>query len=383
MKTLTWIPMVALVAACAASPDTDNDPIDPDDASFDEGKADGTGCLPSVASEDARGLLALANDPAVSAEELDIDARLNRRTAHSIVDARPFADLAALDAVRTVGPVACRLLRTYACETKGLCEKQLDLWTWNIEHFPLTAGTIDAVAQTLAAADGPELVGFEEVDSLPAFDQLLGKLPGWEGLSGRTGFDTQVAIAFRTDRLRMVSSEDLFVGDSRLFPRPVLAVTFEAKGRAGTTQFTLAAVHLKAMVDTDSRERRRLAIIALEQWLAGKRAAGQRVIVVGDWNDDIDATADRNVFQPLLDKPDAYTALTLDVAHRGEFSYIPFRRLIDHIVMTHEAAAAMPALVADPVKLDTTIPSYKDTVSDHRPVHAQLVPIIPRDSAAN
>ncbi|HEU0035281.1 MAG TPA: endonuclease/exonuclease/phosphatase family protein [Kofleriaceae bacterium] len=324
-----------------------------------------------------------ANDPAHDADDLDRHG-LHWRTAHAIVDARPIADLAALDAVPTVGPIACRVLRDRACNEAGMCEPTLDLWTWNIEHFPLTESALPAVASTLATGamglDGtprPEIVGFEEADSVPAFQTLLGMLPGWEGLVGREGFSTQVAIAYRTDRLTVVATEDLFTNDPDRFPRPPLAVTFDVRGRAGTARFTVVTVHLKAQVDLDSRDRRRRAVIALEQWLAARRAQGDRVIVVGDWNDDIDAPADRNVFLPLLDHPDAYTALTLAVAQRGEFSYIPFHRLIDHLVMTHEAAVAMPAELVEPVKLDLANPSYATTVSDHRPVHARLVPIVP------
>ena len=375
LVSLVSFPIV-LAAACTTEPDVDTDPIDDEDASFDLGKADGTSCLPSATSDDARGLVMFANDPAITAEDLDVHG-LNRRTAFAIAAARPFADLAALDAVPTVGPVACRVLRARACDEAGMCEPTLGLWTWNIEHFPLTGSAIDSVAQTLTS-ERVELVGFEEVDSLPAFDQLLAKLPGYQGLAGKTGFDTQVAIVWRADRLKVVATEDLFTNDPDRFPRPPLAVTFEAQGRVGTARFTLVAVHLKAMVDAASRQRRREAVLALEPWLADRRAKGERVIVVGDWNDDIDTDPSVNVFQPLLDRPDAYTALTLDVAHRKEFSYIPFKRLIDHIVMTHEAAVAMPALAVDPVKLDATITDYVKTVSDHRPVHAVLVPIIPK-----
>ncbi len=378
MKTMFASLASLVLFACAAEPSVDDlDPIDDDDAPFDIGKADGTACLASVASDDARGLVMLANDPAITADDLDRNG-LNRRTAYAIVDARPFADLAALDAVPTVGPVACRVLRARACDVAGLCEPTLGLWTWNIEHFPLSATAVDSVAQTMAT-EHVEVIGFEEVDSLTAFDELLAKRPEWDGIAGQTGFDTQVAIAFRRDRLKVVATEDLFAHDSSRFPRPPLAVTFEVQGRAGTTRFTLVTVHLKAMVDAASRERRRQAVIVLDGWLATRRAAGDRLIVVGDWNDDIDATPDRNVFQPLLDKPDAYTALTLDVAHRKEFSYIPFRRLIDHIVMTHEAAVAMPALAVEPVKLDATITDYVKTVSDHRPVRAELIPIVPKN----
>lgn len=375
MKALLASLPLLLVACAGDDLVADGDPIDGEDDAFDA-KDDGTGCPVGRTSDDARGLLALANDPAVSVHDLDAIG-LSRRVAEAIIDGRPFAELADLDAVPWVGPYACRTLRTEACATRGLCERVLPVWTWNIERFPLTGGAIDAVAQTLEQ-EGAELVGFQEVDSLPAFDALLGKLPAWEGLPGQTGFDTQVAIAYRTDRLRIVATEDLFVDDDYRFPRPPLAVTFEVEGRVGTSRVTLVVVHLKAMIDDASRERRRQAIVTLEHWLAARRATGDAVIVAGDWNDVLDAAPADNVFAPLLAKPDAYTALTLEVEHRNEYSYIPFKKLIDHIVVTREAAAQFQLQTVDPVKLDETMPGYADTVSDHRPVRANLIPILPR-----
>ena len=370
--------VLLLLASCAAEPtpvDPEGDPVDGEDEAFDVGKTDG-GCPPSGDSDDARGVLALANDPAATAEQLDAIG-LSRRAAKGIADARPFADLAALDAVPYVGPYACRVLQREACSERGLCERVLPVWSWNIEHFPLTGGAIDAVAGVLGSGRA-ELVGLQEVDSLTAFDQLLAKLPGWEGLPGQTGFDTQVAVVYRADRLKVVATEDLFADNSYQFPRPPLAVTFEVAGRTGTGRVVLVVVHLKAMVDASSRERRRQAIVTLEGWLSARRATGDAVIILGDWNDDIDTVGAQNVFAPLLAKPDAYAALTLDVAHRHEYSYIPYRRLIDHIVVTHETVEQFPLQAIDPVKLDETLPAYVTTISDHRPVEARLLPIVPR-----
>lgn len=372
---------LVLFSACATEPtavDPGGDPIDGEDEAFDVGKSDG-GCPPtadSATSDDTRGVLAFANDPAVTVEQLDAIG-LSRRAATGIAGARPFADLAALDAVPYVGPYACRVMQREACNERGLCERVLPVWTWNIEHFPLSGTTIDAVAGVLDG-DRAELVGFQEVDSLTAFDQLLAKLPGWAGLPGQTGFDTQVAVAYRTDRLEVVATEDLFADNSYQFPRPPLAVTFEVKGRTGTGRVVLVVVHLKAMIDASSRERRRQAIVTLEGWLAARRATGDAVVILGDWNDVIDATGADNVFAPLLAKPDAYAALTLEVAHRHEYSYIPYRRLIDHIVVTHETVDQFPLQAIDPVKLDETIAGYASTISDHRPVEARLLPIVPR-----
>ncbi len=370
MRLVSTVLVLASFVACTdpAGPD---DPTDNGD--FEIGKADGGGCLPSVDSDDARGLLAYANDPALTVDDLR-GLGVWPKAAANLIAARPFASVAELDDVPNIGPFACRVMRAEACNVHGLCEPELPVWTWNIKTFPLSGSTIDRVAEALDAA---EIVGFQEVDSLTAFDELLTKLPGWVGIAGEYGFGTQVALAFRTDRLTLVASEDLWTNDPDHFPRPVLAVTFEIAGRVGKSRFTLLDVHLKAQVDDDSQRRRREAIAILEPWIAARRAAGERVIALGDWNDDIDDAPASNVFQPILAKPDAYVTPTLAIDQAGGYSYIPFKRMIDHVVLTREAAAMLQPVNVAPVALEATIADYLHTVSDHRPVRATLLPVLP------
>lgn len=59
-------------------------------------------------------VIALVNDPAVDFVTLDEDVGLDRRAAENIVEARPFASIAALDAVPFVGSAALRALLDYA-----------------------------------------------------------------------------------------------------------------------------------------------------------------------------------------------------------------------------------------------------------------------------
>ena len=182
--------LTLLVLPACTEPAAPTDPTD--DGEFDVAKADGSGCLPSVESDDARGLLAYANDPTVTTDELR-DLGIYTKAAGNLVAARPFDSLTALDAVPNIGPFACRVLRAQACDVRGLCEAALPLWTWNLKTFPLSGATIDRVAETL---DDAEIVGFQEVDSLVSFDELMTKLPGWAGLAGEYGFGTHVAIVW-------------------------------------------------------------------------------------------------------------------------------------------------------------------------------------------
>ena len=53
--------------------------------------------------------------------------------------------------------------------------------------------------------------------------------------------------------------------------------------------------------------------------------------------------------------------------------------MIDHVVLTHEAAAMLQPVKVAPVALEATINDYLHTVSDHRPVSATLLPVLPAE----
>jgi DNA uptake protein ComE-like DNA-binding protein len=60
-----------------------------------------------------RAILGLVNHPDTTESLLDVDVGLDRRAATNIIAARPFANLAALDAVSYVGPTALDALAAY------------------------------------------------------------------------------------------------------------------------------------------------------------------------------------------------------------------------------------------------------------------------------
>jgi endonuclease/exonuclease/phosphatase family metal-dependent hydrolase len=374
--------VVAGLAACRP-PGADDDPPGggpdagaPADASPPDAAPVGSGgCLPTADPAEARGVLELANDATVDAAALAA-LGLDPAEAAAIIAARPLADLAGLDAVTT--DASCDALAAEACRQRGRCEPTLTMWTWNLEHFPRATGTV-ADAAAILASRGVELVGFEEIDSPTAFDQLLAALPGWAGLVGVEGFSTRVALAYRTERLHPVAVEHLFADDPDRFPRPVLVVTFELDGAVGTTQFTVAVVHLKAMTDAASFDRRRRAVAALQTWMYQRRLAGTGdIIIVGDWNDDVDDPRGANIFDPFFTFEEHYALWTTPAAAAGQISYLPFGgRLIDHLVAARTIELHLPPDAVAPVRLDDEVADYRDRVSDHLPVAAVLRPILP------
>jgi phosphatidylserine/phosphatidylglycerophosphate/cardiolipin synthase-like enzyme len=146
-----------------------DDPVDGENDGFGSGKADGA---LDPDSAEAHAVLALVNDPAVDADELDDDARLNAKAADGIIDHRNgpdgepgtadddrFDDLAELDAVPFVGQTALSQLLAYAIE-HGYLQPDTESGTdviFSPQPFPQShnarvAGIIDGAQRSLDIA---------------------------------------------------------------------------------------------------------------------------------------------------------------------------------------------------------------------------------------
>jgi endonuclease/exonuclease/phosphatase family metal-dependent hydrolase len=246
--------------------------------------------------------------------------------------------------------------------------------TWNLENFPLAAGSIDAVASIILESDA-DVVGVQELSDQGAFETLVGALPGYDGLlADDADAFYRAGIVYRADRIAVIDTKLLFENESYAFPRPVLKATVRARGGDGATDFdfTFLVLHLKAQVDAESESRRRAACSRLHEWMATElqTTPEQDIVAVGDWNDELtDAPAD-NVFQALLDRPQIYTFLTMPLAEQGAVSYLPYDRLIDHVLVTASALEDYGQGQTAVLEPDRTVVNYRGVVSDHRPVLA-------------
>jgi hypothetical protein len=139
---------------CSADVGTGEPAADPrDECALCAGKADAWDS-PAEGSCDAQGLLRVANE--ASFEELDIDARLNRRAAENIVEAREadaFDTLTDVDDVPYVGVSALQALLDYA-RARGLTDECTDPGPGEVE-----LGFVSDLDKTVIppAPDGAEL----------------------------------------------------------------------------------------------------------------------------------------------------------------------------------------------------------------------------------
>lgn len=244
--------------------------------------------------------------------------------------------------------------------------------TWNIEKFPKSSKTLTRVAGLVKSLDF-DVLAIQEIADVVAFEGLVAALPGYEGVvNDDDGNWLRVGLIYKTSRVSMAWSATEFQNDGWAFPRPPLIASLAALREDGSTAFDFIAVvlHLKAQIDPESEGRRREACQKLDNWLGQQMAFGTErdYVLLGDWNDSISDSADKNVFSALLDKTDNYAFLTSAAAQAGDISYLPFPGLIDHIMITEDALDELNGGVTQVLRLEQTEANYEFEVSDHLPV---------------
>ena len=243
----------------------------------------------------------------------------------------------------------------------------LSLMSWNLENFPLASETSQKVAG-IVAEELPDLIAVQEIGDEAAFMALPQSLPaGYQAYAAaQPNAFLRAGVIFQTARVSAGQPELLFVTDTYAFPRPPLKV----RVFAGSFDFDLVIVHLKAQIDAESIARRKDAIVKLEAWISARVASGEEedVVVAGDFNDELNDAPSENVFLPFLNAPGSYRFLTSAPAAAGEHSYLPFQSMIDHVLVTSALFDEYGSGQTSVLHLDQTVPYYQDQVSDHRPV---------------
>ncbi len=256
---------------------------------------------------------------------------------------------------------------------------RFEIATWNIENFPKAdTQTITDVAQIIKDLD-LDLYGVEEIASVRSFDDMLKKLPGWQGvLSSDTygnGSYQKTGILYKSNFISVSHVQNIFQDDGYAFPRPPLEAYVTVKDLEGIKfDFNLIVLHLKAKGGSSNEARRKSACQKLYQFISDEIAAGadSDFVVVGDWNDQLNDSPENNVFEPFLNAPDQFTFLTLGLTNQYSYISTTYKSLIDQILITKNVHQEYGNGTCKVLYLDQEYKSYVSYVSDHRPVMARF-----------
>lgn len=249
----------------------------------------------------------------------------------------------------------------------------LEVMTWNLEHFAKNGSiTVDYVAEILDSLD-VDIIALQEIESSAKFNQLNEALVDWEGYrSTGAAYDINLAFLYRTDLqpqfYQILTSEWYYLPRSPL----VMEVNFQGEN------LVIINNHLKALSGSENEERRRGGCERLDAYIE-THFSNDKVILVGDLNDQLTDEAESNVFSVFLDDPENYlfTDLEIELSGHENFSYPSYPSHLDHILISNELFADYEHEKSDvqTMQVDDFFSNwnqYDENVSDHLPVAIKL-----------
>lgn len=267
----------------------------------------------------------------------------------------------------------------------------LDVGNWNLEWFgDPSHGPVDDKLQlehVRAVMSGTDLDiwGLEEVVGAGEFASLLAGLPGYAGVLANDPFvkdgpayysdfgnmEQKVALVYRTDEVSLDSARVILTDQNYAFAgRPPVAFHLSVTLDSATEHLIVVVMHAKAGSSAASRDRRDTAAATLKAYLDATWPE-QKVLVIGDFNDDVDTSI-------TVGQPSPYRYFVADSAHydfptetlsrAGDASTVSYSDVIDHQLNTNEAFADYIRGSAEVFGADHYIPDYGKTTSDHYPV---------------
>ncbi|HEX2779996.1 MAG TPA: lamin tail domain-containing protein [Gemmatimonadaceae bacterium] len=264
----------------------------------------------------------------------------------------------------------------------------LDVAGWNIEWFGDTQnGPTNETLQLQNARDvilgtDADIWGVAEIVNQAQWNSLESQLPGYTGFlasesvvangaSYYSATEQKVGILFKTSVATLLDAKVILTANNTDFAgRPPLEVKLRVSVNGATEDVVVIVLHMKAFNDGDSWLRRQNAGNALKSYLDATYPT-QKVLVIGDWNDDVDVsiTPEKpSPYKAFVDDAARYRYPTKALTDRGVSSTVGYPDFIDHHLATNEIAATEIASSVEVYRVDSYIADYANTTSDHYPV---------------
>ena len=247
-------------------------------------------------------------------------------------------------------------------------DNTLDIVTWNVHDFPIKGKlTIDRLASMVVGINA-DIFAFQEIKTSEDFNKLMEILPGYEGFIDISS-GQNLAFLLKKDEIKETGNiESIFEDETYLFPRPPLVIPVTDKTG---NQITLINIHLKCCEGAENEYRRQSAIENLKNYI-DTSLADVKVILLGDFNDEINDASGRNIFSVFInDSLDFRIAdLQLAAGNSSDWSYPSWPSHLDHFIISNELYNYYYSVSC--LKPDFCDSLYFSTISDHRPVLLQI-----------
>lgn len=280
----------------------------------------------------------------------------------------------------------------------------LEVVNWNIEWFGSTVNgpTNDNLQQqnvkTVLQNLGADIYGLLEVVDESRLANIVSQMPGYTYVVGQYGSHVnppdlsggplseaqKLAFVYKTSVFDNVSVRPLINNQNTSSTsysnwssgRYPLLMTADVTLNCVTKKINFILVHAKANTSptATSYARRQAAAAELHDTIQ-TYFSDQNVIVLGDFNDDLDKTITSGINPPTT----SYSSFTTDNANffsptlalslAGKKSTVSYNDIIDHVMLSNEMEPYyMPSTATVLSEVSSLISSYGSTTTDHYPV---------------
>ncbi|NVJ01866.1 putative Ig domain-containing protein [Myxococcus sp. AM009] len=272
---------------------------------------------------------------------------------------------------------------------------------WNLEWFGApNQGPPDSTSEGGATDDlqiahardilrdsGANVWGLVEMVDAEDFATLKAQLPGFNGfLANDASFvpngtsyysngEQKPGILYDSSLTLQSAQLILTANDADFGGRPPLRVDFTTTVQGESTPLVVIVLHMKAFDNETAYGQRQRSSAALKAYLDTSLPT-ERVLVIGDWNDDIDESITRDStgdslpspFAPFVADTQRYTFITEPLSRLGLRTTVGYPDVIDHTLASNELADDYLSGSVEVLRPDAWIPNYGNIVSDHYPV---------------
>ncbi len=266
-------------------------------------------------------------------------------------------------------------------------ENTFDVVTWNLETFPKLDFITENYVSNIITELESEIIGFQEINDITAFNTMMASTLGYTGyvLDANYG-GLNLAYAIKND-LNVIDDYAILASSNYNYAfagRPPYLIHVEKNN----VEYYVINVHLKCCGDgnlntsnsSDEENRRLVALNHIKSYV-DNNLSSENVLVIGDYNDELDDNMDNNVFQNFIDDSDDYLFADMSIAtgNPQNFSFPNWPSHIDHILITNELFDEFNSENSDitTIQVDNHISggfsSYDTLITDHMPVGISLV----------
>jgi len=267
----------------------------------------------------------------------------------------------------------------------------LDVATWNVEWFgDVNNGPADNALQAsnvrdvLLGAD-QDIWGLQEIVDTTRFRQVLDGLPGYAAVvandprvvggatyyNGFSNLEQKVGLVYKTSVATLLGAQVILgANDFEFAGRPPVEYRLRIALNGTTEDIVVIVLHAKAGADGASYDRRAAGAAALKTYIDTTWPT-RKVFVIGDLNDDLDTsitTGRISSYANFVGDVTRYGTPTKALSDARISSMASYPDIVDHQIVTNEAAAALVAGSVTVYRVDQFITGYTTTTSDHFPV---------------